>query len=118
MEPLVPPFVPVLIAALLLPFLGRKAGHAVAAALTGAVVPYVWLVDAGAHFTAFDLFGFETVIFNVDPFSTLMGLIFAFIGAVGVAYSYYSEAENLQTAFALSYVASSLGAVFGGDWLT
>ncbi|QKY20311.1 Na(+)/H(+) antiporter subunit D [Halolamina sp. CBA1230] len=118
MEPVVPPFVPVLVAALLLPFLGRKLGHAVAGVLTGAVVPYVWLVDSGAHFADVDLFGFETVIVNVDPFSTLMGLIFAFIGAVGVAYSYYSDAENIQTAFALSYVASSLGAVFGGDWLT
>jgi multicomponent Na+:H+ antiporter subunit D len=118
MEPFVPPFVPVLVAALLLPFLGRRLGHAVAGLLTGAVVPYVWLADSGAYFTEFGLFGFETVIVNVDPFSTLMGLIFAFIGAVGVAYSYFSEAENLQTAFALTYVASSLGAVFGGDWLT
>jgi len=118
MEPIVPPFVPVLLAAVLLPLLGRRLGHAVAGLLTGAVVPYVWLVDSGAHFGNVDLFGFETVLFNVDPFSTLMGLIFAFIGAVGVAYSYYSDAENIQTAFALSYVASSLGAVFGGDWLT
>ena len=118
MEPIVPPFVPVILAALLLPLLGRKVGHAVAGVATFAVVPYVWLVDSGAHFTNFDLFGFETVIFNVDPFSALMGLIFAFIGGVGVLYSYYSDAEALQTAFALSYVASSLGAVFGGDWLT
>ncbi|RNJ26634.1 Na(+)/H(+) antiporter subunit D [Halosegnis longus] len=118
MEPIVPPFVPVILAALLLPLLGRKVGHAVAGVATFAVVPYVWLVDSGAHFTNFDLFGFETVIFNVDPFSTLMGLIFAFIGATGVLYSYYSDAEAIQTAFALSYVASSLGAVFGGDWLT
>ena len=117
MDAIVPPFVPVLLAALLLPFLGRKLGHAVAGLLTGVVVPYVWLVDSGAHFQT-KLFGFDAVLFNVDPFSTLMGLIFAFIGAAGVLYSYYSEATALQTAFALSYVASSLGAVFGGDWLT
>ena len=118
MEPIVPPFVPVFVAALLLPLLGRRLGHAVAGLATFAVVPYVWLVDSGAHFANVDLFGFETVIFNVDPFSTLMGLIFAFIGATGVLYSYYSDAEAIQTAFALTYVASSLGAVFGGDWLT
>ncbi|MDZ7746220.1 MAG: Na(+)/H(+) antiporter subunit D [Halobacteriales archaeon] len=118
MEPIVPPFVPVILAAILLPLLGRKLGHAVAGVATFAVVPYVWLVESGAHFTNVDLFGFETVIFNVDPFSTLMGLIFAFIGGIGVLYSYYSDAEAIQTAFALSYVASSLGAVFGGDWLT
>jgi multicomponent Na+:H+ antiporter subunit D len=47
-----------------------------------------------------------------------MGLIFGFIGAVAVLYSWYSEASSLQTAFALSYVGTSLGAVFGGDWLT
>ncbi|MFB6268295.1 MAG: Na(+)/H(+) antiporter subunit D [Halobacterium sp.] len=117
MEPIVPPFVPVLLAAVLLPFLGRKAGHALAGVLTAAVVPYVWLVDTGAHLPA-KLFGFDAVLFNVDPFSTLMGLIFAFIGTVGVLYSYASDADNLQTAFALGYVGTSLGAVFGGDWLT
>jgi multicomponent Na+:H+ antiporter subunit D len=117
MDAIVPPFVPVLVAALLLPFLGRKLGHAVAGLLTGVVVPYVWLVESGAQLQT-KLFGFDAVLFNVDPFSTLMGLIFAFIGAAGVLYSYYSEATALQTAFALSYVASSLGAVFGGDWLT
>ena len=117
MDPIVPPFVPVLLAAILLPFLGRQAGHALAGLLTAAVVPYVWLVESGVHFQT-QLFGFDAVLFNADPFSTLMGLIFAFIGAVGVLYSYASDAENLQTAFALGYVATSLGAVFGGDWLT
>ncbi|WP_305037602.1 proton-conducting transporter membrane subunit, partial [Haloferax sp. KTX1] len=33
-------------------------------------------------------------------------------------YSYASEADTTQTAFALSYVATSFGAVFAGDWLT
>jgi len=117
MDPIVPPFVPVLLAALLLPFLGRRAGHAVGALASAAVVPYVWLVAEGAHFQT-QLFGFEAVLFNVDPFSTLMGLIFGFIGAAGVLYSYASDADNLQTAFALGYVGTSLGAVFGGDWLT
>jgi multicomponent Na+:H+ antiporter subunit D len=84
---------------------------------TGVVVPYVWLTPGGQHLEVL-LFGFRTVLYNVDPFSTLMGLIFGFIGAVAVLYSWYSEASTLQTAFALSYVGTSLGAVFGGDWLT
>ena len=117
MEPVVPPFVPVLLAAVLLPFLGRRTGHALGALASAAVVPYVWLVSEGAHLPA-TLFGFDVVLFNVDPFSTLMGLIFGFIGAAGVLYSYASDAENLQTAFALGYVGTSLGAVFGGDWLS
>ncbi|QLH84331.1 Na(+)/H(+) antiporter subunit D [Halosimplex pelagicum] len=116
-DPLIPPFLPVALAALLLPFLGRRAGHALGALASAAVVPYVWLTDAGTHLEV-PLFGFRAVLYNVDGFSTLMGLIFGFIAAVAVVYSYYSDADSIQTAFALSYVAASLGAVFGGDWLT
>ena len=117
-DPVVPPFVPVLLAALVLPFVGRRVGHVVGALATAAVVPYVWLTDGGAHLQV-TLFGsFDAVLYNVDAFTTLMGVIFGFIGAVAVTYSYYSGADSLQTAFALSYVATSLGAVFGGDWLT
>jgi multicomponent Na+:H+ antiporter subunit D len=116
-DPVLPPFAPVLLAALLLPFLSRRAGHAIGVLATGVVVPYVWLANEG-QFGSVGLFGFDTVLVNVDSFSMLMGLIFGFIGAVAVGYSYYSEAESIQTAFALSYVATSLGAVFAGDWLT
>jgi multicomponent Na+:H+ antiporter subunit D len=116
-DPVLPPFAPVLLAALLLPFLSRRAGHAIGVLATGVVVPYVWLANEG-QFGSVGLFGFDTVLVNVDSFSMLMGLIFGFIGAVAVLYSYYSEAESIQTAFALSYVATSLGAVFAGDWLT
>jgi len=116
-DPLVPPFVPVLVAALVLPFLGRRPGHAAGVIATGVIVPYVWLADGGVHLPV-ELFGFEAVLLNVDPFSTLMGVIFGFIGAVAVLYSYYTGAATIQTAFALSYVATSLGAVFAGDWLT
>ncbi len=115
--PVIPPFVPVLLAAVLLPFLSRRVGHALGILATAAVVPYVWLSASGQHVQVL-LFGFEAVLYNVDPFSTLMGLIFGFIGAVAVLYSWYSEASTLQTGFALSYVGTSLGVVFGGDWLT
>jgi multicomponent Na+:H+ antiporter subunit D len=116
-EPLIPPFVPVLLAALVIPFLGRRAGHVLGIVATGVVVPYVWLSPEGPHLPV-ALFGFDAVLYNVDPFSTLMGLVFGLIGAVAVLYSWYSEASTLQTAFALSYVGTSLGAVFGGDWLS
>jgi multicomponent Na+:H+ antiporter subunit D len=115
--PVVPPFLPVLLAAVLLPLLGRRLGHALGVLATAAVVPYVWFSPEGAHL-ATRLFGFEAVLYNVDPFSTLMGVVFGFIAAVAVLYSWYTEADARQTAFALGYVGTSLGAVFGGDWLT
>ena len=114
----VPPFLPVLLAALVVPFVDRRFGHALGVLATAAVVPYVLLVPEGTYLTGVDLFGFETVLFNVDPFSTLMGVIFGFIGAVAVLYSWASDADSLQTAYALGYVGTSLGSVFGGDWLS
>ncbi len=116
-EPFVPPFVPVLLAALVLPFVGRRLGHGLGLFVTAAIVPYVWLADAGQYYEA-KLFGFDTLLINIDPFSTIMGVIFGFIGAIAVIYSFSSDADNTQTAFALAYVGTSLGAVFGGDWLT
>ncbi|MFC3958288.1 Na(+)/H(+) antiporter subunit D [Halovivax cerinus] len=61
--------------------------------------------------------GFDVVFVSVDPFSRLMGTIFAFIGFVAVLYSWSTDASPSQTAYAVSYVASSLLAVYAGDWL-
>ena len=113
----VPPGVVLLAVAVLVALLPRRAGHALGIAASAATLAWVWTVPAGAYLQT-QFLGFEAVLFNVDQFSRLMGLIFALIGVVAVLYSYASEAESLQTAFALSYVATSFGAVFAGDWLT
>jgi len=114
----VPPATLVLVAAALAAVLPRRLGHALGVAATGGVAAMAWLAPAGAHLQV-TLFGeFEAILYNVDDFSRLMGLIFGFIGAVAVVYSYASDADSHQTAFALSYVGTSLGAVYAGDWLT
>ncbi|KTG09940.1 cation:proton antiporter [Haloprofundus marisrubri] len=121
---IVPPFVYVLVAALLLPFVPRRVGHALGFVATAVVVPIAFLAPEGAHWAVklfgseAQQFGFEVVLFNVDEFSRLMGIIFGFIGAIAVLYSYASDASNKQTAYALSYAGTSIGAVFAGDWLT
>ena len=113
----VPPGVVLLAVAVLVALLPRRAGHALGIAAAAATLAWVWAVPAGAYLQT-EFLGFEAVLFNVDAFSRLMGLVFALIGIVGVLYSYASDAKSLQTAFALSYVATSFGAVFAGDWLT
>ncbi|WP_302080510.1 Na(+)/H(+) antiporter subunit D [Salinibaculum rarum] len=113
----VPPALAVLAVALLLPLLSRRVGHALGALVTGGTVAWVALVPHGHHLETTFL-GFDAVLFNVDDLSVLMGIIFAFIGATAVVYSYATDADNTQTAFALGYVGTSLGAVFAGDWLT
>jgi len=115
---IVPPAVFVLAAAALAAVLPRRLAHAVGVIATGGAAAISWFAPEGAHLQV-TLFGaFEAVLYNVDPFSRLMGLIFGFIGAAAVLYSYFSDADNVQTAFALSYVGTSLGTVFAGDWLT
>jgi multicomponent Na+:H+ antiporter subunit D len=113
----VPPAVPVLAVALLLPLLSRRVGHALGALATAVVMAWAYLVPAGTYLNVTFL-GFDAVLFHVDGFSRIMGIIFGLIGAAAVTYSYFSDAENVQTAYALTYVGSSLGAVFAGDWLT
>ena len=118
----IPPVAIVLTAALLVAVLPQRLGHAVGVLATLGVAALSWVVPDGAHLTV-TLFGsaengFDAVLYNVDMFSQLMGLIFGFIGAAAVLYSYASDADSYQTAIALSYVGTSLGAVYAGDWLT
>ncbi|WP_135830098.1 Na(+)/H(+) antiporter subunit D [Halorussus halobius] len=113
----IPPAVLVLAAALVVPLLSRRSGHAVGALSAAVVAAWSYAVPEGAYLET-QFLGFRAVLFNVDEFSRLMGLIFGLIGTVAVVYSYASDADNAQTAYALSYVGTSLGAVFAGDWLT
>ncbi len=112
-----PPFVIVVLAALAMTAVPRRAGHAIGLGATLFALGQVWLVPAGTHFET-ALFGFEVVLVHVDGIARLMGIIFALLGAAAVTYSWGSDADGSQTAFALSYVGTSLGAVFAGDWLT
>jgi multicomponent Na+:H+ antiporter subunit D len=115
----VPPGLVVLAAALAVGVAGsrRRLGHLLGGGVTALVTLWIWLVPSGAHLAG-GLFGFDTVFFAVDPFSRVVGLVFAFIATVAVGYSWATGAESTQTAYALTYVGSSLGAVFAGDWLT
>ncbi len=113
----VPPALVVLVAALLVGMLPRRPAHAIG--LTGTAIAFAiaWAVPDGTIY-AIELFGLEAIPYAGDDVARLMGIIFAFIGAMAVLYSAASDAPALQTGFALSYVGASLGAVFSGDWLT
>ena len=115
---LLPPAVFVLVAAVLAGLLPRRPAHAVGLLGTGIAASLSWLAPTGAHLQM-TLFGaFDAVLFNVDEFSRLMGLVFGLIGAAAVVYSYASDADSRQTAFALAYIGVSLASVYAGDWLT
>ncbi|ERG96710.1 Na(+)/H(+) antiporter subunit D [Haloquadratum walsbyi] len=112
-----PPAFAILSIALIAPFLSRRVGHGLGAIVTAGVAIISLISPTGAHLPVTFL-GFDAVLFNVDAFSRVMGVIFGTIGAAAVLYSYSSQASNRQTAFALGYVGTSVGSVFAGDWLT
>jgi len=114
----VPPAVVLLAVAFAVAKLPRKIGHALGAVASAGALAWAIVVPDGTYLTDLQFLGFETALIHVDDFSRLMGLIFGLIATVAVVYSYYTEAEPIQTGFALSYVATSFGAVFAGDWLT
>ena len=112
-----PPAFVVLGAAILVPFLSRRVGHALGFGAAAIVAVWALLMPAGTYLPV-SFLGFDAVLFNVDAFSRVMGVIFGFIGAAAVLYSYSTDARTRQTGFALGYVGTSLGTVFAGDWLT
>lgn len=112
-----PPALIVLAAAVVAGIAPRKLGHGLGVVSTLAVVGLSVVAPEGVIISG-ALLGFDAIPYAVDAVSRLMGVIFGFIGAAAVVYSFASEAPRVQTAFALAYVGSSLGAVFSGDWLT
>jgi len=115
----VPPAFVVLAAALIIPFVPRRAGHALGFVASLAVVPWALaLRSSPGDYIETVFMGFDVVLLNVDGFSVVMAVIFGGFGAAAVAYSYYVDAPRIQTAFAVSYVGTSVGAVLVGDWLT
>ena len=113
----VPPFLVLAVAASLVLALPRVAAHAVAAAATAFVFAQAWLAPDGSHL-ATEFLGFAVVLLNVDQFSAMMGLVIGFLATAAVVYAYSSDAPRWLTSFALLYVASTVGTVYAGDWLT
>lgn len=100
----------------------RWVAHAVGAVVSLAALPWILTVPAGAHLPvrAFGAtpFGFDVVLFAVDPVSRAVGAVFALVALANVLYAYGAGASTHQTATTLTYIGASLGAVFAGDWLT
>ncbi|MWV64459.1 Na(+)/H(+) antiporter subunit D [Halorubrum sp. JWXQ-INN 858] len=113
----VPPWLVLTLAAALVVVLPRALGHAAGALATGFVFLQAYLAPDGTHL-ATEFLGFSVVLLNVDQFSAMMGLVVGFLATAAMLYAYSSEAPSWMTAFALLYVASTVGTIYAGDWLT
>ncbi|WP_418282339.1 Na(+)/H(+) antiporter subunit D [Halorubrum sp. DTA98] len=113
----VPPWLLLTIAAGLAVVLPRVLGHAAGVLATGFVFVQAYLAPEGTHL-ATEFLGFSVVLLHVDEFSAMMGLVVGFLATAAVLYAYGSGAPRWMTGFALLYVASTIGTIYAGDWLT
>ena len=115
--PVLPPWLPILVAAVSMLVLPRTAGYAVGGVAVLALVPLSLVTPAGAHLTV-GFLGFESTFLYVDEATRLLGLGFGVLGTAAVWYAYASGLRRRSGAIALSYVATTIGVVFAGDWLS
>lgn len=113
----IPPWLPILVAAVLLPLIPRAIGFAIAGLTVALLVPSSLMAPSGSHLTMVFL-GFDATIVLVDDFTRLLGMGFGILGTAAVWYAYSSGLSRVSAGFALSYIASTIGVVFAGDWLT
>ena len=113
----IPPWLVLTLAAVVVLATSRAVGHAVAAVATGFVFVQALAIPDGTHLDVMFI-GFDVVLLNVDQFSAMMGLVVGFLATAAVIYAYSSEAPRWLTSFALLYVASTVGTIYAGDWLT
>jgi multicomponent Na+:H+ antiporter subunit D len=113
----VPPWALLLVAAVAVLALPRRAGHAAAVGLSALVVPWAALVSPGVG-PVVAPFGFEQAVVRVDGLARPVTALFGFVAAVNVLYGHATGADARQTACALGYMAAGVAAVVAGDWLT
>lgn len=114
--PSLPPALPFLAGALLLPFLPRRARSA--AFLVFPVLAFLQLLalEPGVN-VDLPFLGQELVVLRVDRLSLAFGYVFALMSFIGGVYGYHLKDVKQQVATFL-YVGSSAGVVFAGDLLT
>jgi len=114
----VPPSVVLLAAAFAVAFLPRLSGHVIGAASTLWLLAVALFAPEGTYWEI-EFLGFAGAVFmEVDSLTQLMGIAAGLLATAAVVYAYSSDAPKVMTAFALSYVASTTGVIFSGDWLT
>jgi len=111
------PTAALVVAAVAVRSLPRRAGALAGVGIPLAATAWIATVPAGVHLQT-TLFGFEVVLFYVDPVSRTVGTILAFVAAAAVAYGLGTGASRRQRTLSLLYLGAGLGAVFAGDWLT
>lgn len=115
-----PPFAYLGFAVIAVILLPKLIGHLIAAFATALVVIQSYLFGAVEPGSYIDItfLGFDVVFLYIDDASRIVAFVVGLLATAAVIYSYASEAKRPQTAFAMAYVASTIGTIYAGDWLS
>ncbi len=111
-----PPFLFMLLGALVVPLCPKRIQGAVCLISPALALAVVWTLPAGAAATV-EFLRYELTLYRVDALSRLFGIIIALITLVGSIYSYHIKSSSERVA-ALLYATGALGVVFAADFLT
>lgn len=112
----VPPAVILVVGALLLPAIPRRARPAAFVALPALVAAVLLALPSGTAL-AIPFLDYELVPLRVDRLSLAFAIVFTLITFLGGVYSFQIE-DTAQRVAILLYAGSALGVVFAGDLLT
>ena len=112
----VPPGLPLILGALLLPLLRGRAREAVTLLLPLAVLAHVWYLPEGI-LLQFAFLGMTVEPVEVDALSRLFATIFAIMTAAGALYA-IRQSRFLEIVAAYIYGGGAIGVAFAGDLIT
>jgi len=114
--PMLPPGYIVMLGALLIPLLPRKAVGPYMLLLPIIGLYQVWSLPIG-HVTALQLAGNGLVPIRVDRLSRIFGTIFHLAAFVGALYAYHVK-DRVEHTASFVYAGSAIAAVFAGDLIS
>ena len=114
--PELPPFLFLILAAVSILVLPRKAGSLVSVATPLGALLLLLQYDHGILLT-WSFAGFDLILLELGRINLVFGIIFLLITSVASLYAWHVEDKSQQMA-ALLYGAGALGVTFAGDFLT
>jgi multicomponent Na+:H+ antiporter subunit D len=110
------PALPLLLGALLLPFLPGRSRSWFLIGLPALAFYLVSGLEPGASWPV-NFFGYDLTLLRVDKLSRIFGYIFTLNALAAFIYAFHFK-DSVQHVSALFYIGSALGAVFAGDLLS
>lgn len=111
-----PPAAIFILGALLIPLFKGKTKQAYLLFLPLLALTHLLTLSEGIHWT-YHFLGYELIFGKVDKLSLFFGYIFAIMAFIGNVYGLHVKDSGHHIA-AMTYVGSSLGVVFAGDYFT